>query len=170
MSIRKRMLLPLLALGFGVGCGGGAQSHVESEWSIDQRSYNLGGIGAFAEMVGAGVKRLALSAPLDPDEMDIIAGEAERIADNHGVEVYRETDFLVTDLFAASLTEGKHVLLICTAPTREEYMALKALKQQFVDAGQYDADARLEIATRMGELLSYSEEKIGALLDAEGGE
>ena len=32
--------------------------------SIDQRSYRLGGIGAFAEMVGAGVKRLALSAPM----------------------------------------------------------------------------------------------------------
>ncbi|UCG85053.1 MAG: hypothetical protein JSW71_14060 [Gemmatimonadota bacterium] len=32
--------------------------------AIDRRSYNLGGIGAFAEMVGAAVKQLALSAPL----------------------------------------------------------------------------------------------------------
>jgi hypothetical protein len=31
--------------------------------AIDERSYNLGGIGAFAEVVVAGVKKLALSAP-----------------------------------------------------------------------------------------------------------
>jgi hypothetical protein len=43
-------------------------------------------------------------------------------------------------------------------------MALKELKQQLLDAGQYDADARVEIATRMGELLSYSQEKIASLL------
>jgi len=40
--------------------------------SIDQRSYRLGGIGAFAEMVGAGVKKLALSAAMPPEEMDAL--------------------------------------------------------------------------------------------------
>ena len=44
--------------------------------------------------------------------------EAERIAANNGAEAFRENDFLVTDLFSASLTEGKHVLLICRASPR----------------------------------------------------
>jgi hypothetical protein len=169
MNTLGRALFPLLVLAFPLGCGSGAQSDAASEWSIDQRSYNLGGIGAFAEMVGAGVKKLALSAPLDPEEMDVIVGEAERIAANHGVEVYRESDFLVTDLFSASLTEGKDVLLICHESTRREYLELKARKQRLVDAGSYDADARVGVATRMGELLSYSEEKIASLLAAGDG-
>ena len=152
-----------------VGCGGGDTTQADSEWTIDQRSYNLGGIGAFAEMVGADVKKLALSAPLAPPEMDVIVHEAERIAANHGVEVYRETDFMVTDLFAASLTEGMHVLLICRESTRQEYMDLKALKTRLVESGQYDETARRDIASRMGGLLSYSEEKIAALLASGAG-
>ena len=45
--------------------------------SIDQRSYRLGSIGAFAEMVDAGVKKLALSAALEPGEMEALLEEAE---------------------------------------------------------------------------------------------
>ncbi len=168
MNLSRHKLLPLFVVGILVGCGDGAQLHQSSEWSIDQRSYNLGGIGAFAEMVGAGVKKLALSAPLDPEEMDATIEEAQRIAANHGVGVYRETDFLITNLFSAELTDGKHVLLICHDSTRQEYMDLKAMKQQLIEDGQYDADARVEVARRMGELLSYTEEKIASLLASEG--
>jgi hypothetical protein len=160
-------VVTVVAVSILVGCGERNPDHEDSDWSIDQRSYNLGGIGAFAEMVGAGVKSLALSAPLDPAEMDAIVREAERIAANHDVEIYRETDFLVTDLFSASLTDGKHVLLICHESELQEYMDLKALKQRLVESGQYDADARAEIAHRMGELLSYTEEKLASLLRAE---
>lgn len=164
----KALLLSILGLSVLVGCSDGAQVHDESDWSIDQRSYNLGGIGAFAEMVGAGVKKLALSSPLDPAEMDATIQEAERIAADNGTGVYRETDFLVTDLFSADLTDGKHVLLICNETTLQEYMDLKALKQQLIEAGQYDADGRVEVAKRMGELLSYTEEKIASLLASAG--
>lgn len=169
MKFSKSLSLPLLAAGVWTACGGGIPIHEESEWTIDQRSYNLGGIGAFAEMVGAGVKKLALSAPLDPAEMDVIVQEAERIAASHDVEVYREADFLVTDLFSASITEGKHVLLICHESTRRDYMDLKALKQQLVDSAEYDADARLDIARRFGGMLSYSDEKINSLLASGAG-
>jgi hypothetical protein len=169
MGIPVRIRFPLLGIGFFVACVGGGDSQPESAWSIDQKSYNLGGIGAFAEMVGSGVKKLALSAPLAPEEMDVIFQDAERIAHNHGVGIYREPDFLVTDLFSADLTDGKHVLLICQESTHQEYMDLKSQKQQLVDTGQYDADARLNIAKRMGKLLSYSDEKIASLLVGEGG-
>jgi hypothetical protein len=167
MSVAARMLIPALSLSVIAGCADSGQANGEAEWSIDQRSYILGGIGAFAEMVGAGVKKLALSSPLDPVEMDAIIEEAERIAATNGTEVFRETDFLVTDLFSASLTDGKHVLLICHDSTRQEYMELKAMKHRLLESGQYDADARLDVARRMGELLSYSEAKIASLLAAE---
>ena len=132
--------------------------------AIDQRSYNLGGIGAFAEVVGAGVKKLALSAPMSPAEMDGLIEEAERIVQRNHALSYRETDFLTTDLFPAEVTDGKHVLLIFTGSVKDEYMALKAEKKALVDQNRYDGEARKEIARKMGRLLSYSDEKIEALL------
>ncbi len=135
---------------------------------IDRRSYDLGAIGAFAEMVDAGVKKLALSAPLSPADMDALVEDARRIAADHGVEVYRETGFLVTDLFPADLTEGKHVLLIYSGATKQEYLDLKAAKQRLIESDSYDAAARISLARRLGGLLSYSDEKITALLAANG--
>ncbi len=132
--------------------------------SIDQRSYRLGSIGAFAEMVDAGVKELALSAAVDPAEMDAMVEEATRIAAEHDVEVFRETDFLVTDLFSADLTEGKHVLLIYRGTTWQKYMDLKGEKARLESLGQYEGENRARIARRFGALLSYSDEKIAALL------
>ena len=169
MKHLKSVLLPLVAASIFTGCGGGAALHEDSEWTIDQRSYSLGGIGAFAEMVGAGVKKLALSGAQDPAEMDVIFQEAVRIASENGAEIYRETDFLVTDLFSSSITDGKHVLLICSEATRQEYMDLKQMKRQLEESGQYDEAARENIARRMGGLLSYSEEKINSLLSSEDG-
>lgn len=131
---------------------------------IDRRSYVLGGIGAFAEMVGAGVKKLALSAPMIPEEMDGLIQDARRIAAENGAEITREEDFLVTDLFPAEITEGKHVLLITKGSTKQTYYDLKAEKRRLVESGAYVGVAREAIARRMGRLLSYPEERIDTLL------
>ena len=135
------------------------------EKSIDYRSYNLGVIGAFAEVVDIGIKKLALSAPLPPKEMDALIEDAFRIAEDNHVKIYREEDFLVTDLFPAEITRGKHVLLIYKDPVKEEYLKLKASKRQLVQSGRYNDAARETIARKMGKLLSYPKEKIDALLD-----
>ncbi len=132
--------------------------------AIDQRSYDLGGIGAFAEVVGAGVKKLALSAPMTPAEMDGLIGEAQKIVERNHALSYRETDFLTTDLFPAEITDGKHVLLIYTGAVKDEYLALKKEKELLLASGRYEGEARTRIARQMGRLLSYSEEKIAALL------
>jgi len=146
------------------GLGSGCSSTNDEAWELDQRSYALGGIGSFAEMVGAGVKRLALSAPLPPDEMDLLVEHARRIAVDHNVKIYRESDFLVTDLFPAELTAGMDVLLICNDNTRQEYMELKAAKETLVESDIYGGEARRQIAVQFGYLLSYSDEKIESLL------
>lgn len=170
--IQQRILTMMTALiTLAAGCGNqqnapenSAEGTASGVPAIDRRSYNLGGIGAFSEMVGGGVKKLALSAPVTPEEADALMEEAERIATNNKAEIFRETDFLVTDLFPADITEGKHVLLIYKGTTRQEYMDLKAEKQRLIDAGEYTGQAREDIARKMGALLSYPEEKINQLL------
>jgi hypothetical protein len=162
---RMRLLLLSVTVLTMVGCTQDTEpASSAGTASIDRRSYRLGGIGAFAEMVGAGVKRLALSAPMDPVEMDALIEDATRIAADNGAEVYRENDFLVTDLFPAALTEGKHVLLIYRGTTKQEYLDLKARKSQLVGAGEYVGQSRVAVARRFGDLLSYSDHKIDALL------
>lgn len=134
------------------------------ERQIDQRSYQLGSFGAFAEMVRVGVKTLALSSALSPDEMDSLLGEARRIAEEEGIMIYRETDLIVTDLFPADVALGKHVLLIYKDTTLEKYLALKQQKAELEKSGTYTGEARKNVAREFGRLLSYPaaviEEKI----------
>ena len=81
----------------------------ESRPTIDQRSYNLGVMGGFAEVVRLGVKKLALSEVMTPDEMDGVMEDAEIIAKRNEVLLWRETDFLVTDLFPEDVAKGKKI-------------------------------------------------------------
>ena len=132
---------------------------------IDQVSYQLGMITAFAEVVAAGVKKLGLSPPLDPEKVNHLMVGAEKVAKAYGVSLYLEKDFLTTDLFNPEFTRGKHVLLIYEDPkVLDAYMALKAEKEELLKAGKFQGKARKEIAVRLGRLLSYQEDRIEKML------
>jgi hypothetical protein len=137
----------------------------EDKPTIDQRSYNLGIMGGFAEVVRLGVKKLALSEVMSPEEMDGVMEDAEIIAKRNEVLLWRETDFLVTDLFPADVAEGKHVLLIYTGDTLEEYLAIKSDKVALIASNQYVGQARKDIARRFGQLLSYPDAIIDNMLE-----
>ena len=137
------------------------------EEGIDERSYMLGIIGAFSEVVRLGVKTLALSEVMTPEEMDDAMEDIAVIAERNKVQTWRETDFLVTDLYPADVAEGKHVLLIYTGDTLDRYLQLKADKAALVEVGDYEGAAREEIARRFGRLLSYPENVIDDLLGQE---
>ena len=137
------------------------------ESGIDDRSYQLGIMGGFAEVVRLGVKTLALSEVMTPEEMDNLMDDADVIAERNQVQMWRETDFLVTDLYPADVADGKHVLLIYTGDTLDKYLAIKADKAALKAAGEYRGEAREEIARRFGRLLSYPEPVIDDLLARE---
>ncbi len=159
---RKIGLVFLLLLIMSIGAA--AQESSEMERNIDQRSFRLGGIASFAEMIRVGVKTLALSAATSPEEMDALVDEANRIAREEQVMIYREAELIVTDLFPADVAVGKHVLLIYKGTTLDDYLALKQQKAELVKSGSYKGESRKEIARKFGKLLSYPdsiiEEKI----------
>lgn len=146
--------------------------HVESAqpqadttaWKLDPLSYSIGNFSTFAEMVNIGLKKMALSQALPAAEMDRLEAEVRSIAEERNVSIYREANFLVTDLFPPSATEGKVVLLIYQDDTLEEYLALKERKAQLEAAGTYGEKARREMAWAVGKLLSYPDKKIEQLL------
>lgn len=140
---------------------------IAHESGIDDRSYQLGIIGAFSEVIRLGVKTLALSEVMSPAEMDGMMDDIAVIAKRNGVLTWRETDFLVTDLYPADVADGKHVILIYTGDTLDRYLAIKADKAALKEAGNYKGVAREEIARRFGRLLSYPEPVIEELLERE---
>ena len=127
-------------------------------------SYELGVIAAFSEMVEAGVKPLALSTPMETALMDDIFPEFEKIASQHGVQVYREEEFIATDLFPAGIASGKEVCILFKGNGLVRYQQLKQDIADLVAQQAYTGKAREAIARRFGRLLGYSPEGINRLL------
>lgn len=132
--------------------------------SANEPHYRLGAIGAFGEMVDAGVKQLALSSVMSKEEMDSFFPEAEKIARKNNVELYRESDLIVTYLFPADVAQNKEVLIIYNGSAKDQYLQLKKEKAELESSGRYIGKAREEIARKFGRLLSYPTKKINKLL------
>jgi len=133
---------------------------------LDRRSYNLGMIYAFAEVVGSGVKRLGLSPPLTEEEYENIIDDTRLIAEEYGVTLHTDRDFLETLLFNPEYTRGRIVIhLADSGETLDEYLRLKERKRRLEDSGQLTRMKEEEIARGLGALLSYSEEAVDGLLE-----
>lgn len=124
----------------------------------------LGQISAFAEMVAAGVKPMALSTPMPPERMDQFEPLARREAALHGISVFRESELIQTDLFADSMLVGQAVLLICDSLTKKTYDVLKKDLAGLRKEGLYTDSLRIEIARRFGRLLGFTPPGINRLL------
>jgi hypothetical protein len=58
--------------------------------AVDRKSFILGMITAFAECLAGEAKRLALSPPFYPEDLQSIAQETERIAEEQGIHLFLE--------------------------------------------------------------------------------
>lgn len=137
--------------------------------TIHRPSFHLGMINCFAEMVALGVKRLAISPPLLPDDYEAIREASEAIVEGSGIRSWLETSLLVTHLQSPEFTRGKWSVLYFKDPgVLEAYLALKERKASLEAAGQYDGTAAREISRQFMRLLSYPEDVIKAKLEARG--
>ena len=133
---------------------------------FDQLSFFAGVTAAFAEVVAAGVKPLALSHPYTPAERAQLWTATVAIAATHGVKCWLETDFLVTPLFPASVTAGREVIFLAAdEAVWAQYQALKRRQKEIGGTGR-SPQLDLELAREFGRLLGYAPAKIEALLAA----
>lgn len=129
---------------------------------LDEYSYQCGVIDAFNEVVRAGVKRIALSHPVDTKEeaMELIPF-SQQICQQYGNHFYLEESPLLTDLFPISLNKGKYnIIYYRQEEDIQQYLALKKRKQQLLEQQAYQGEARRQIAEEYGKLLPYSPEAI----------
>lgn len=160
MSLIRKSFWVLLIMAASMS----AQAEENQPFVLDRTSYSLGAIGAFSEMVLRDVKKLALGSPMSSSKLDLMMPEITKITDRYGVNLYRETDFLVTDLFPAELTDGKELVLVYKGDTLTEYLALKERKQILVSSERWIGEERIEVAREFGEMLSYPKPVIDELL------
>jgi len=138
-------------------------------YPIDQRSFHLGVIFAFAEMVAIDVKKMAFSLPFLPEEYDRLVTDAKRIVKEQGVKIKLEKRIITTDLFPEEFTRGKWVLIIYKSPeVLKTYLFLKSKKEQLIKENNYKGKERKAIAVGLGKLLSYKMDAIREKLNEAG--
>jgi len=128
---------------------------------IDRISFELGMINCFAEMVACGVKELAISPPIKPEEYRLLSKYSDDIVAGFEIKSYLEKNLLITNLQSEDFTKGKWSILYYREDgTLEKYFQLKQEKSDLESAGCYEKKNRKKISQEFMQLLSYPEEII----------
>jgi hypothetical protein len=137
----------------------------KTDLKIDRLSFQLGMINCFAEMVANGVKSLAISPPLLPEDYEAIKEASDKIVKAFGIKSYLEKSLLVTDLQSEDFTSGRWAILYFEEDeVIRKYMDLKEKKSELEKDGRYDHEARKQISREFMRLLSYPDDKIEQIL------
>lgn len=122
---------------------------------------HVGEIKAWCEAAKNDAKKMSLSAPFKPEELDEINPYMIDYAEKNGIKYYLEKELIQTDLFGDMDLTGIWVYIIYKHPEiLEEYLSIKQDKARLLELDSYTGDKRREIAVRFGKLLGYSEESI----------
>lgn len=138
----------------------------EQAHPIDPYSYEVGVMDCFCEMVGAGLKKLAMSHPCDTKaERDSYLTQVRRLCGQYEIQYYQEDEAFLTDLFPEELNKGKfNYLFYRTDDVLRQYMELKEKQKMLIQNDAYTGMARYEVAVEFGRLLSYPEDGIQRLI------
>ena len=123
----------------------------------ENQAFRNGVIDAFAEVVSAGVKSMALSHATNDHQMYLRDLEYARFAaEKYHIHAYEETSLVETILFHNT---GKYVVLLIKDPAiYEAYLQLKAEVDRSRSSNDHDHDE--SYAYRFGKLLSYDDRSI----------
>jgi len=135
---------------------------------LDAISYYAGITMAFAEVVGAGCKKLALSTPYSYEMAQKMLPISQFAANSYKVKIMAESDLLVTKLFPRDIAQDKIVILIAyDQSVLDEYEMLKKLKIYSDEEGNPE-NLEIEISQRFGSILSYNDDTIKRLIIKNG--
>ncbi len=136
---------------------------------VDNLCFHVGTYYGLSQPVAGDLKDIAISGPMNHEIAKTYAPMFQNVIERRGLKQYLENDFLVTDLFPQAYTHGKSVFIVYKMDSViENYLALKQAKADLVEAGNYTGEARRQIASRFGKLLSYSDETIAQYIARNG--
>ena len=123
---------------------------------FDLLSFQLGMAAAFCEMVQQGVKKLALSPPIDQKALPQLEKALYEVAGHYGVSVWIDPAFLPSQLAREEDLKDKAVALLY----RDEqlltvYRQLKERRQKLKNQGLSPAECDESITPALRDLLGY---------------
>ena len=121
----------------------------------------LTAFGVYCEMVANDAKPMALHQPMDGALIDQYWEDYQEVANQYGVQLHKEDDFPVTQLFPAELTEGKTVILIYKGNRLEQYQMWKKDWQAYQGDDPKEQEA---FSRRFGRILGYGTQGMNELL------
>jgi hypothetical protein len=131
------------------------------KYKVDRVSFELGMINCFAEMIACGVKKLAISPPLLPEDYNKIGSLSDKIVQSFGIKSYLEKSLLITDLQSEDFTKGKwSILYYEDENVLNAYLGLKEKKEGLEKMGQFDKSSMQMISREFMRLLSYPDKII----------
>jgi len=137
-----------------------------TDYKLDRISFEVGMINCFVEMVANGVKTLALSPPISPENYNLIGPLSDKIVKGFNINSYLEKSLIITELQSEDFTKGKwSILYYDKNEVLDQYINLKTVQKELMESGNYDDMASKELSRNFMRLLSYTEEKINMILD-----
>jgi len=140
---------------------------VAISYKVDQISFELGMINCFVEMVACGVKKLAISPPIEPKNLDLLVQVSKEISEGFGTSFFVEKSLMITDIQSAEFTKGKNsILYYANDEYIQEYLSLKKRVEGLEAGNCYVGTERREISVAFGKLLGYPDEIIRKRVDS----
>lgn len=142
-------------------------SEAAAQPPVDEYSFQLGNfdgtVGAFCDVIMTGAKELAFSDPFDPEDEPLLTSYVAKKCEGYGVKYYIDKDLLLTKLFSTVEMDGQWVyILYADDAVLQEYLELKQEEKDMIAAGTYTEKAQIDLATRYGKLMGYSDAHIAA--------
>lgn len=137
-------------------------------YSLDPISYKIGMINCFIEMVACGVKPLAISPPISPEELPLLEQASRELSDGFGTRYETVESLMITDIQSAEFTKGKaSILYYRTDEAIREYHDLARRVAALEAQGCYTGPERREISWAFGKLLGYPDAVIRQKVDGD---
>ncbi len=139
-----------------------------SSYPLDRISYEIGMINCFIEMVACGVKPLAISPPIEPENLPVLEEVSRELSEGFGTKYYVDLEMMITDIQSADFTRGKHsIFYYKDDAVIRRYKELKEQVAALTAEGRYSGPVRRKISVEFGEMLGYLESVIHEKVDGD---
>ena len=130
-------------------------------YQLDRISYEIGMVNCFIEMVACGMKPLAISPPLEPENLPLMEEVSRELSEGFDTKCCTVDSLMITDIQSAEFTRGKHsILYYKDDAVIARYRELDAEVAALTAKGEYSGRRRWEISFEFGKMLGYPDDVV----------
>ena len=137
-------------------------------YTLDQKSYEIGMINSFIEIVACGVKPLAISPPIEPENLPLMEEVSRELSEGFGTKYCVVESLMITDIQSAEFTKGKNsILYYKDDKVIERYHEMDRQIAELTAAGKYCGKIRRDLSIEFGRMLGYPMDVVLHKVDSE---